>query len=113
MFGITSDFPWHLLAGTTLIQVCIGENEVNLHFDQDVALLIMSSFRIDKGEVCDNYRNAATPLCQFLGKTLINVHPNGKTCLALDFGDGSLELYDDDEHYESFVVTVGELRLVV
>lgn len=54
----------------------------------------------------ENFRAAAHWMVQLLHQDIISATPgDDRKTLALAFGDTSvLELYDDSDHYESFVI---------
>jgi len=68
MHGIPEDFPHQKLKGATLIQVCTGEHQLQLHFDGRQSVSIESSLRIGPaGEKISDFVDASTSVCRFLG----------------------------------------------
>lgn len=114
MNGIPDDFPHDSLVGATLLQVCIGEHDLQLGFDKGLHILITSSIRT--GEVVEpivDFRSHAEALCRLIGKTISASRQGGKAILALTVGDEILEIIDDSSQFESFVVRIGETEIVV
>jgi len=46
MYGLPLDFPHGSLFGAKLVQVCIGENDLQLHFDDEISISTESSIRL-------------------------------------------------------------------
>ena len=44
MHGLPADFDGGMLRGRALEQICFNQNQVALHFDNDVGIVIESSF---------------------------------------------------------------------
>jgi hypothetical protein len=102
MHGLPKDFPHASLVGAKLIQLCLGENDLQLHFDNRSSLFIESSIRL-RGTAYSEFRKAAASLADLLGREISESKSEGNSCLALSFGSDVLEIFDDSKHYESFV----------
>lgn len=114
MYGLPKNFPYKSFQRVRLIQVCVGENDLQLHFDNDISLLITSSVRLLKdGGNYSNFAAAATPVASLLGSEIVSSTSNGDKCLVLAFASDVLEIIDDSEKFESFVVKIGEQKFVI
>ena len=105
MFGIPDNFPFHKLVGATLIQVCTGEHQLQLHFDGMQSISIESSLRINDGEdKIENFVEVSTSVCRLLGDKVLGANAPDKRTLRIIFAKGVLEILDDSDQYEAFQV---------
>lgn len=117
MQGLPKDVNLDPLIGAQLEQVCIGENDYILHFDQDVRISVESESvheRPDVGRVriSDNRTSAGT-LCRLLGTKIINANVREDGGVRIGFSDGSqLDIINDSTVYESLVLHIGKELLV-
>jgi hypothetical protein len=115
MYGLPSNFPYHKLAGAMLIQVCIGEHQLQLHFDSGLSISVGSTLRLNGvSDEFSDFPEVASSICKFLSDTIsLAEAPSGKV-LRLIFSRGSIEILDDSERYESFQVSIpGETLYVI
>ena len=106
MYGIPSDFPHDLLKGAALIQVCVGEHQLQLNFDGGQNVSIESCLRIDGGEKLSDFTQAATSICRFLGYQVEESSAPDTKTLKLRFSRGTIEVLDDTLQYESFSIAL-------
>jgi hypothetical protein len=95
------------LVGSTLLQVCIGENELILRFDEEISITIESKFLVRDSNgletAFDSSRSAAASLVKLLSDTVKNVLGQSDGTLRLWFTRGDiLEIFDSSEGYESY-----------
>jgi hypothetical protein len=106
------------LVGEELQQVCIGVSDLILKFEQPLSILVTSSVAITSalGEQrnFENLVDAGRSILDFLGATVTSaVAMEGRT-LRLHFGArGTLDIFDDSDHYESYVIQRGDKITVV
>ncbi len=79
MYGLRSDLDLSFLVGPTLLQVCIGENEVVLRFDGNISITIESRFLVrdlsGHDTVFENAPPAAALLVEFLPDSITSSYP--------------------------------------
>lgn len=108
MYKLPPDMSFSFLAERTLIQVCIGMHELILHFDNDISITVCSSIGLvgQSGQITEyvDFRQAAMPLCSLIGESITSAQNAGNGVLALQFNRKSLNLYDDSDTYESYII---------
>ena len=89
MYGIRSNLNLNFLIGRTLVQICVGENDLVLNFDGQLSITVMSSIgcttkaiNIDRYE---DFRKAAGDLFVFLNKTIQSATFKNNSTLILSF----------------------------
>jgi len=118
MYGIPTDVDLSFFSNATLQQVCIGENEVILHFDSDIMVMVTSTICVTSA---DGLQTAFTD-AKAGGATLLNLLGNAVR-VAMAGTDGTLkltwkggdilEILDTWKEFESYTVRHGESLLVV
>ncbi|MCP3995502.1 MAG: hypothetical protein GY722_10615 [bacterium] len=107
------DLNLSFLVGTTLLQVCIGANEVILKFDREVSITIESRFRVRDANghaaVFEDAPSSAASLAKLLSNSIIDVLGHQDGTLRLSFVKGAiLEIYDSSKGYESYQIHHGQ-----
>jgi len=118
MYGLPSDLDLGWLVGATLLQVCIGANEVILRFDADICITIESKFRVCNASghdaVFESPPAAAASLVVLLSDSIAEVVGQRDGTLRLSFAKtGVLEIYDSSRDYESYQIQHGSQVHVV
>jgi hypothetical protein len=120
VYGLPLNIDLSFLAGKVLLQICFGANEVVLNFDGNVTIVVTSSIACRKGIVghlCQKfqeYKSAAAMLLEFLQQVVTSAQGEEDGTLTLTFDDSSaIVLYDDSEHYESYIIKHGNGTIVV
>ena len=119
MYGLPRDVDLTFFAGKYIMQVCIGANDLILHFDDSaLSVLIMSKIACKgPGAVLreyETYRDAAKVVVSFLEEIVELARGDEKGTLVLEFKNGGrIEVYDDSKEYESYVITYRDIRIVV
>jgi hypothetical protein len=118
MYGLSKDVDLAFLKGKELHQVCTGANEVILHFDDYIAITIMSEcdYKSKIGEIVriERYPTSSSLICQLLGSSITEAQGKDDGTLVLEFANGdALTLYDDSKEYESYQIKHGEQLIVV
>ena len=118
MYGLPDDIDLSFLEGATLLQVCLGENEVILRFDPDLSITIESTFRARtparQEALFRDPRSAAAVLVELISDVITKAQGRTDGTLRLSFSRGGvLEIYDDSKQYESYQIQHGEDLYVV
>jgi hypothetical protein len=118
MFGLRKNEDVSFFVEATLIQVCVGQNEVNLIFDNDAHITVESDFSVAmdsfSSELFDDCVKGGRALLQLLGCVVCTSEVSPSQGLVLSFKPrGRLEILDSNERYESFVVAYQDKRIVV
>lgn len=129
MFGISPDENFDFLVGKLLQQMCFGENEIVLHFDDpEVDLVefpnapkIMCIVEADIEIVtrlrgrrrAEDARSLAGDLVDLLGKRIIGTSFAHRSLSLVFDNEYTLVLHDSEEHYESFNIRYGDRVIVV
>lgn len=118
MNGLPPDLDLSFFENKTLIQVCVGFNELILVFEPRILVTVTSSIgyvhshkRVDRFE---SFPVAASVVCQLLNRAVDSAAGTPDGTLRLEFsGGGHLELYDDSKQFESYVIRFGDTTIVV
>jgi hypothetical protein len=118
MYGLPPDIDLSFFHGKTLQQVCIGANEIILHFDADISITIMSPIECmvpgTALQEYEDYRKAAGVVVVFLQDVVASAKGHADGTLSLEFqGGGRLDVRDDSTHYESYMILNGQDCIVV
>jgi hypothetical protein len=116
--GLPEDETFDFLAGRVLEQVCFGQFQTQLRFDESVRVavegdIVVRQPGLDSIEVEDG-RDIAAPLLALLGQAVSRVRVPDSNNLLIEFNWGtSVCFIDSEEHYESFQVHVGDRTIVI
>ncbi|MFN8192362.1 MAG: DUF6188 family protein [Nocardioidaceae bacterium] len=98
----------------------LTEHQVQLRLDSRnrITLSIESAFAITPGggdrSMFDRPRDGAQALADRLGVEVVDARVTQPGTLTLRWDDGSiLEVFDSNEHYESYQIQLGERLIVV
>jgi hypothetical protein len=116
MYGVPADLDLRFLHGAELIQVCLGEHQVQFHFhpagsiyvDGRWELLDVAGEQIDRR--CDEPQRPPYQLHRLLGQSVAGSEVSAPDSFLLRFGSGDgLRIYDSSPHYESFQIQPGNI----
>ncbi len=118
MNPLPPDTNLDFLIGQTLLQVCIGENEVILNFYGSISITIFCDFDIQaatgKAEAFEDPRTAASALVQLISEDVVKISNQNNGTITLWFTGGKmLAFHDTHEMYESYVIQNGDDFYVV
>ena len=118
MYGLPVDTDLSFLAGATLLQVCVGENEVILNLNSSSSVMIASSvcFLQPDGTLStlDNAPRLGQAVLPLLGQHVTSVSVVAPGTLRLMWSSGQVtEILDSWREYESYTITHGDRVLVV
>jgi len=61
----------------------------------------------------EDFGELATSLCALIGQDIVAAGPLGERTMLIRIGHTNLELIDDSDQFESFVIEVGKEKFVV
>lgn len=116
MYGVPADLDLAFLHGAVLIQVCLGQWQVQFHFHPAASisiegrweLLDTAGVRIDGAH--DTSERPPYQLHRLLGQRIASSEVAAPKWFALRFDGGEvLRVFDDSEQYESFSIQPGNI----
>jgi hypothetical protein len=102
MYELPDETELGFLVGREVGQVCIGEFQAQLNFDQDVSIAIQTDFTLD-GE--RRSVSAGYVLHALLGKVVNGVRRGGRADLRLSVGGRELVVHGLNDGYESYTIS--------
>ena len=118
MYGLPTDVDLSFLVGATLTQVCIGQNEVILNFDNDVSIMIASDVQLtpkeQSGQNLDDASAIGAAILSLLGQAVQSASgtEKGTTTLRWD-GGATVEIRDTWPEWESYTISHQGKTIVV
>lgn len=109
MYGIPASTDLNFMAGMSLIQVCVGQNELILRFDEPVEIVVESDMFVHQGGVTAHERSdVILGLIGCLASPITSLfwREDGTIVLFLDERQARIELRDANADYESYTVYV-------
>lgn len=116
MYGLPAKVDLSFLRDATLIQICIGENEVVLNLDPNLSIMIASTIHLKDGEQrqLEDSREQGTALLPLLGQSVTDVQGARDGTLRLAWDGGTvIEVLDSSKDFESYTIGNGESTIVV
>jgi hypothetical protein len=117
VYGIPASLDLSFLTNKELIQVAVGQFQVQFHFMENIAINVENMFVYHSADGMTIWRPnelaaAAAPL-KLVGRSVAKVWTDPKT-LWLEFDNGDkLSIVDDSHEHESFTVTRPGQTIVV
>lgn len=111
MKGVPTDLPLEDLKGAELIQIALGEFQVQFHFNSTANISVEGRWELrdGKGNVIDTGARGSLAAKQnshlqvLLGKKVEGHSISAPKSFTLRFNSGhTLEIFDDSDQYESF-----------
>ncbi|MEO5889699.1 MAG: hypothetical protein ABIQ31_05565 [Ferruginibacter sp.] len=107
MYGLPNNIDLNFLIQRQLLQICFGENEMIMNFDDNLSITLTSkcafSFDGDNLQIIENYSTSASLICNLIGHFINEIKASENGTLAMNFsGNNIFILYDDDKFYESY-----------
>ncbi len=124
MYGVPRDLDLSRFVGATLIQVCLGEFQVQFHFQaagsvSSHGMLHLGverhwELRDESGRIVDRAEptsdREAYRLHRLLGRAVTGTTVDAPRSFALHFVTGEeLRVFDDSDQYESFSIQPGDI----
>jgi len=120
MYGLDVGSDVSALVGFDLESINLTQHQVQLVLDSlnGIRVSIESEFSITpvagRTSRYDRPRDAAQALANRLGVRIVEAHVAVPGTLTVRWADGSvLEVFDSNEHYESYQIHLGERLIVV
>ncbi len=118
VYGISPEENFDFLDRKLLQQMCFGENELILRFDDPtISIVIMADIEIVthiRGRrLAEDPRSLASDLVDFLGKTITDIKSTQRALFLVFDDEYTLILHDSDENYECFTIKNGDRIIVV
>ena len=116
MYGVPSDLSLAIFNNATLIQICIGRNDLQFHFDPHAEIGVegkwelseQSGLLVDQSE--EHSKREYYRLHQILIQKVVSGEVNAPVSFSLHFANGfTLTIYDDPKEYESFSIEPGDI----
>lgn len=110
MYGLPSDFDVKFMVGRTLEQVCFNENQIALHFDDDLSIILESAFSHERSQSSSDSGVVEVPvtcsdLMELLGFSIARSSGDKDGTLTLEFDNGHiLRCFDNSREYESYKI---------
>ncbi len=111
MYGVPTDLDLTYLHGASLIQVCLGEYQLQFHFSPRGAISVEGRWELRDaaGSIVDRlYDGTERPpyeLHRLLGKKVVGSEVSAPVSCALRFEEGEvLRFFDDSKQFESFQI---------
>lgn len=118
MYGLPDNFALDSFREATLIQVCLGQYQVQLRFDQNRGVSIETRYTVhdasgEQQEFVD-VTDGAAALAALLGSRIDRATGTTDGTLTLMFVTGAkVIVYDDSDQYESYQINDGDRLIVV
>jgi hypothetical protein len=116
MYGVPADLPLNRFVNATLIQVSLGQYEIQLHFTPEGYIGIEGKWELKDSQdnVIDEkieYKNRESwRIHKIIGQNVQKYEINTPISFTLHFMNGySLIIYDDSKEYESFSIQPGDI----
>jgi len=116
MYGVPKDLDLSGFVGKTLIQVCVGEYQIQFHFHPTSGISAERHWELldGKGGVLDrDIRNAernAYRVHRLLGQHVQSWEVDPPASFSLTFGNGLiLRVHDDSQQFESCSIWPGDI----
>jgi hypothetical protein len=119
MNGLPHDFNTDVFVARLLEQVCYTENQVTLHFDGDVHIVLEGGFAHGDVESESIHQVLQVPvheshLMRLLGASITEASASRDGTLRLVFSNGDvLNILNDTDEYESYQIQIGDKIVVV
>jgi hypothetical protein len=113
MYGLPKDFDGSFLVGRTLELVCFSQNQMSLHFSDDITITIESAFSYKIDQIVDVPVQQSN-LMELLGSSVSVAQGDENGTLSLLFDNGAtLKVFDTTKQYESYTISYGGKVIIV
>lgn len=118
MYRLPADLDLSFLANKELFQVCFGAHDLILNFSDVVSISVTSCLgwvsSTGSRDIYEDFSKAAPALLTLLHDVVTSAHGDPAGTLSLKFRLGiTLEIYDNSDRYESYLIKNGDQLIVV
>jgi hypothetical protein len=118
MYGVPANLDLSRFVGATLIQICLGEYDLQFHFHPDGSISVLGHWELASGDgtvidcATENADREIYRLHVLLGSTVVNTSIDPPRSLSMQFDEGYvLTVYDDSKQYESISIQPGDIYI--
>jgi hypothetical protein len=117
MHGVPADLNLSKFNSATLIQICIGEHQIQFHFHPEGSVCVEGRWELidSGGNLVDaaadtNSGREAFSVHRILGQSVESYSIDPPHSISLRFASGHrLHIFDDSQQYESFSIQPGNI----
>lgn len=118
MHGLPKNVDLSFLLNKDLLQICIGQNETILNFDDGVSICIETEIHCESTDgtaiTCTGASDVGSRLAAFLACSVVEATGQEDGTLRLKFSNGgSVEIRDNSKQYESYVIHHHDKEIIV
>ena len=125
MYGLPEDFDGEMFVGRTIEQVCFTANQVAIHFDDDMNLVIEGEFSLagagagvsGAGDEGVHSGSTATPrhaLARLVGAKVVRARGTRDGTLTIECESGDvLQVFDVSPMYQAYTISHRDQVLIV
>lgn len=111
MHKLTGSYDFSFLVSKELIQLCIGFNQVIMRFNGEISISVETPIRYfdssGKKYIYEDNKLIGSEFVSLLGENISSVHFGSRVLKLLFDNDEIIELFEDEEAFESFHITIG------
>lgn len=109
MYGFPPNIDLAFFVGEQLLQLCARAHELILNFDGGISVTEMSSIEYTAADgarhAYTDFPRAVSAIAPLLNRVIVTARGELRGTMVLEFeGGGRLEIPDDRDQYESFVI---------
>jgi hypothetical protein len=118
MYGLPNGFDGSRLIGRRLEQICFSENQLALHFDDELSVIIESTLLCQDsatsiGQLIE-IPVSQSNLMRLLGRAILKSYGDDSGTLIIEFENGCiLKCLDTSRAYESYKIIHGKEEIIV
>jgi uncharacterized protein DUF6188 len=116
MYGVPTDLDLERFVGSTLIQVALGEFEIQFRFHPEGEIAVGGRWELrgQSGHLVDQAQPTrdrdAYRVHQLLGRVVVGSQVDAPRSITLEFDNGHrLQVFDSSREYESFTIQPGDI----
>lgn len=116
MYGVPASLSLERFVGATLIQIAIGEFQVQFRFQPEGEIAVQGRWELrdNAGRLVDQAQvtadREAYRVHQLLGRRITGAWVDAPKSIALQFDSGHrLDVFDSSQEYESFTIQPGDI----
>jgi hypothetical protein len=118
MYGIPNDLDLSLFVGATLVQIGLGQFDLQFHFHPDGSVSIQGHWELIDAEeriidfAIENAERDAYRIHVLLGQVVVGSQLNPPDSFSLGFANGfTLKVFDNSKEYETISIQPGNIYI--